>query len=368
MFLIKSEAYAANDAELARVEGMSVPPNTEVVLASTPGVRRLLNSPEVCGNEFQSKLSESLQSTLRQLVAASDLSRLSHEMDSAPIDVIYILRGGLNFDLHYCLSMLTARDCEVSFVSSQRTTDDYGTGFKITEDGYRKWNLHDNGIIFIGDIVATGTTVARVLNEIGNIYEGQGKGPNWLVIVTIGTMQCLEVLSDALNRLSRRLKFKGATIIFLEQMFNLYDGKMPLLSNTHLPMTDFFRNFFPRAVAFERESLKNPICLVERCAIYDGGSRSFEPRTYLNNLELYWTRLREFSHESLMELLALKSDLFDCRLSFEAWMTKRQWWSKEDDLARLRELYDLGAAALSFFENASVSEICERRLEEIRGH
>ncbi len=71
--------------------------------------------------------------------------RLAAAADEAPIDVLYILRGGLNYNLHQILTKVTRRHPEVSFLSSQRTSTE--ENFVVTESDYEKWSIQNDAVL-----------------------------------------------------------------------------------------------------------------------------------------------------------------------------------------------------------------------------
>jgi|GEM_PF-3940772 len=335
----------------------------KTLIASTPQVSQLLNSPEVCGINFQKLLSAALYNILNHLYKM-DHSQLAKIMKSSPIDVLYILRGGLNFDLHRNVAEVTLTLPEVTFLSSQRVAS--GNGFEIGESTYRKWSIQDEALLCIGDICATATTLKNVIEEAIIRYGNERKKPSGLLIFTIGTPYVREMLIAYRQRLKDAWSpnFQGITVIYLEEIFSLYKGE-PLLYNTHLPFTDFFRKDFPSSIEFEDVSLSKPVCFLERCAIYDGGSRSFEPSVYLSHLYNYWASLKQNATFQVIQLLELKSNLVDYQLGFEDWLRKRPWWNRMDK-DKLHALHEKGQAALKALTSQSLSEICEGRLQMIK--
>jgi hypothetical protein len=243
--------------------------------------------------------------------------------------------------------------------------------FTVIEDEYRKWNLHDKSMICLGDIIATGTTMIRVLNDIGAAMKAEGKRARWLLLVVIGTFQSLQPVCRAINQLAAAVDLEGATLIFLEQIFNLFDGSDPFLAETHMAQTDFLRNSFPRALAFEEESLRRPLCYLERCAIYDGGSRAFEPQIYIDQLKLYWRRMAGIDHQALFRLLARKTDLLSLRSPGE-WSDRvagRSITPGSDILVSpvlsLTEFYEQAQEAVAYLKRSRISDLCVQRSQEI---
>ena len=339
--------------------------NIETVIASTPQVAELLNTPEICGIEFQTAFSKALLNIIEGLYINENF-RIARLLKQYPLDVLYILRGGLNFDIHKSLSEITDTPTEVSFISSQRV-ETGSKDFSIGESNYRKWSIQNDAIVCIGDISATATTLRHTIDLAISQYAKEEKKPKGLLIFTIGTSTIKEVLDEYDKKLRRvwGSTFQGITLVFLEGIFYLYRGDVALLSSTHLPFTDFFRKDFPVAIEFERKCLMTPSCFMERCAIYDGGSRAFEPKLYLNNLQKYWKSIGELSyHLDLIDLVSLKSNLTDYQHNFTGWIERRPWWNNIEEY-ELRTLHQQGQEALATLKTRSIAEVAHKRLTEI---
>jgi hypothetical protein len=334
----------------------------DVTLVSTISTTNIINSPECAGVLFQDHLSQALWEIASALCVLDDHPLARIKVD--PVDVLYLLRGGLNFNLHQVLPKVARRSAEVSFLSSQRVPA--VEGFTIGENAYRKWSIQDDSILCVGDISATGTTIAHALDVAINEYGAQGKTPKRLAIFTIGTPHLIDTLNNSLERLVNAWgpQFQGISVIYIEGLFALYKGH-PSLEATHLPWTDFFRKGAPRTSRFEEYSFRQPLCLIERCAIYDGGSRSFEPQTYLGNVRRYWERLLESgSRLNIFELLEAKTDLHDYALSFEQWNARMPWWASVDR-GSLRLLHERGQQVLRGFEKSSLETLCKARIQAL---
>lgn len=333
----------------------------EVFLASTKETTDLLIYPEICGISFHDKLVMGLHRILKAL-NSSHASLIRKPLSSFPIDVLYILRGGLNFNLHRIIEQITNSLVEVSFVSSQRIgTQD---AFEIGEDSYSKWSIQDQSILCIGDICATGTTLQHALHKALLQYKRQNKKPYWLLIVTIGTNCLTEMLLNYVNTLSAslNLELKGVTVIYLENVFHLFSGEQRLAA--HLPLTDFFRKEYPRTLEVEQKSLINYHCFLERCAIYDGGSRTFEPHTYLENLLKYWNTLGN-TRQNISELLSIKTDIGDYELNFDEWLKRRPWWINLETPKKLTMLHQMGRKSLESLKKQSLFDLAQSRIKKI---
>ena len=82
--------------------------------------------------------------------------------------VVNILRGGLNYGLRHALHDAFGWNRHTTcFISAQRARDNADPEeWHITENAYRKVYLPRPASLFIGDVVATGTSLRYGLNEL----------------------------------------------------------------------------------------------------------------------------------------------------------------------------------------------------------
>ncbi|HFG0578576.1 hypothetical protein LIS90_12230 [Flavobacterium psychrophilum] len=283
---------------------------TEILIGATSSFRELILNPEIRGNSFQEKFTNGLNNVFEELKDKSDTLATMLINNANSLDIIYILRGGLNFNIHN-LSSLNKTHCEVSFCSSQRVIED--DKIYNSETSYNKWNLHDKSLLVIGDISATGTTFSFIINQAIQQYKKERKKPIGILLITVGTNFSIE----AINNLSKKLEkefgsdFKGISVLFLEGIFSLNKGNISY-KELNLIDTDFFIKNHPRTIELELERMNHPSSFFERCVIYDGGSRSFEPNLYLNNLTNYWMKIYELSNSiNIDNFLEHRTDIFN---------------------------------------------------------
>ncbi len=331
-----------------------------VFLASTPESRRLLCQPEIRSVAFQDSLYAAIERTLSSLLTSD--TAIGECLRSSAFDVCYILRGGLNFNLHSILARLTGKTPSVSFLSSQRLLGEDGPS--ITELAYQKWSLRDNALLCIGDISATGTTIDYALEELLTKYLSEGKLPSGVLFITIGTRRAMEAIERVAGRKSRT-RLAGVTFVFLEAAFELFDDAE--VTHLHrLRLTDFVRREALCCPEYVLESLNDPANLLERCTIYDGGSRAFEPSEYIQSLISYWSSLAVSDEGALRDLCYANTDLRDFVLEFDEWRkTKPEW--KGLPFEKLFMVYGKGNALLSQVEQpGTLLEICKRRLAQLQ--
>ncbi|MEV4755790.1 hypothetical protein AB0J86_11855 [Micromonospora sp. NPDC049559] len=290
----------AGVAGLHRLDGVG---RLEAYVFSCPSGRRLLRDPTLVGAAFQDLLRRCCAEALGALLRHdADLARA---LATRPADVLYILRGGLNFGLHGVLEELSGRPCRVSFLSSQRRVE-RGRPV-VTGDDYRRFDLAGSAVLGIGDIAATGRTLGNALSLLAAAEPGLL--PPRVVVVTIGTVDAVRRLDELAGRLTGTNPATRLTVVALEGLFGVYRSAYGL--PFHLDQTDFVRRGGVLAPEFRAESARDPIALLERCVVYDGGLRGFSPGEHLRGLLDYWAALcGEFAAEPelIRHHLGVKND------------------------------------------------------------
>lgn len=334
-------------------------PEIKVYVASTPWTRRLFLNPYISGSEFQINLQNALREILLYWEHWSH-NKLKKCIENNTFDVMYILRGGLNFSLHNIITDIFGYHPEVSFLSSQRIIDD--KKIFLGEDYYRKWSVQDNSLLCLGDICATGTTIINTMIEAIEAYSERGMRIGHVLLFSIGTMESLAALQSwyKTKRIAHSIQ-SGITVVYLEGIFSLYRD-MEEIFKIHLPHTDFLRRNAIASREFEIESLDDPACYLERCIIYDGGSRSFEPNLYLSQLYKYWETLKSLSgHITATKISEIYSNLarYKTMESFQT-MASEYWGAIDEN--EIERMYLKGNRAYNYIRGKSLREICKLRL------
>ena len=270
------------EAEVSRVEGLVV---------STEPSREICNRPEVLGTAFTRRLR-------RAVALALDAPPLRAHLSSLPEErfcVLHLLRGGLNFGLREALGEAYGFERHASsFLSSQRYHAD--GAWHVREDAYRKLAIPEDAILVLGDVVATGATLRHAMQTVLRHLEHTGARLSRVVCFTIGCEVLEEILRDldaALRRSSPQ--FRGSTAVYLEGRFVLADERSDL--RIVRPGTDLLRRdalLAPEFAWSQRESASYPL---ERCSIYDAGSRAFDVGTYLQDVRAYWQEVARLAHD-----------------------------------------------------------------------
>ena len=276
-------------------------------LVSTPETREVCNRSELVGIDYTQRM----RAGLGRVVACLASQGVLPAEPEAQLCVLHFLRGGLNFGLREALHTgLGARRHGSAFLSSQRVEQD--GRWTIREDSYRKLTIPDGAVLVCGDVVATGATLQHGLQIVLEHLRATGTKLRKLVLFTIGCERAEQIVAD-LEAPLRELSpaYEGSAVVYLEGRFRLADADTGL--RIVEPGTDLLRKgalLAPAFAASQRESIAYPL---ERCAIYDAGSRAFDIPAYLADVRRYWTQVARFAEEgwTLTEALAERWDVVD---------------------------------------------------------
>ena len=292
------------DCSLYRLDGPYAPKVTRYI-ASTPYTRRICNDPSCLGSEFRVAMARAATAILASLPEAEAIRTVPQHR----LNVLHFLRGGLSFGVMKGLEgAYDSNEHRASFMTSERARDEKGRWY-IREDQYVKLTLADESVVFVGDIVATGVTVAAAFAKLFEQTSGLPRhelpcavadqlfyGISWeqrqellnrtpaeakripikrILFFTIGCHKAEKVMAQY-DELFRSVfpEYEGSTVIYLEGKFHLADSKTKLRIVEQ--GTDLLRHPALLAPEFERSQFDHPRHLIEPCTIYDGGSRSFD--------------------------------------------------------------------------------------------
>jgi len=272
-----------------------LPADTAVTsyVASTKESRAICNDPRVVGVQYTNYLKKACVEILRLL----EHERGVLEEDSSC--VLHILRGGLNFGLREALFEAYGWNRHSSaFVTAQRMRRaDNPEDWFITEHSYRKVELPERATIFLGDVAATGTSLRYGLSELLLAAKQQNRSLERLCFFTVGSPHVVRVLSE-FDKECRSLfpNYAETIAVFLEGVFDVPTPESPL--SIKLTGTDLLRTglLAPEFVASQYE---NPAFPLERCTIYDAGSRAFSLQEYRQDVAEYWQEVRELAHQGM---------------------------------------------------------------------
>jgi len=277
--------------EAVRLYDWDAEPQIETLIASTPETRAICNDPTVVGIDYTDRL--------RRACANIFVARNFGLKESGTV-VVNILRGGLNFGLRNALSdaygWKTHTTC---FISAQRARNAADPEeWHITENAYRKLYFPQETSLVIGDVVATGTSLQYALGELLNTAENQRTALRNIIFFTFGSPAAVEILRKVDQECRQRFAgYRKTTLIFLEGCFQVPDLTSTLA--IRLTGTDLLRLGAVMAPEFIESQYEDPAYPLERCAIYDAGSRAFWVREYADDVRNYWRQVLDLAEQGM---------------------------------------------------------------------
>ena len=300
-------------------------------VATTPESRRIVNEPEILGVELSTGLATAVTRVLPLLPEKELLLSVAQER----ICVGHFLRGGLNFGIreaiYHAFGLVRHSSC---FMSSQRRR--VGGRWVVREDMYRKLRIPKGAILLFGDVVATGITVENGLEVIRQHLATIGSSVRRIIFFTLGCHK-LETVLEAFDEVLRESfpVFEGSTAVYLEGKFRLVDSQTPV--RIGIPGTDLLKRNALVAPELARSQYDNLAYPLERCVIYDAGSRAFDVPTYVEDVRSFWEQVLELALDGLTLKEALRERWP------EPWLDDRQAFLRYAE-ARWRGVEDAAVA------------------------
>ena len=333
---------------------------------STPETRKICNVPELVGVEYTDHMLKAMISAFKSLPDNAFILNIPQEQFS----VFTFLRGGLNFCLREALYHAYGFNRHASaFMTSQRKL--VKGKWHIRENQYRKIEIPDNATLLVGDVVATGTTVDIGFNIFLDHLRVNRKRLNNLIFFTIGCDNAEKILIEVDQKLRRMNPVYGRTIIvYIEGRFGMADDKSNL--KIRIPGTDLIRNNALVAPEFALSQYEDIAYPIERCTIYDAGSRSFDIPEYMHDVSDYWQQTKALAETGFSLYDALKE-----RWPEEGWRdfdtfshkAGRMWVGVDNEtIAAIHAAYE--KRWHTDFENeartkSALLALCDRRLAQL---
>lgn len=269
---------------------------------STPETRQICNDPFLAGTAYTAALRQGCAKAL----SAMHTCRILDWQDFSTV-VLHILRGGLNFGLREALAeALGFRHHGSAFVSAQRARKkDQPQDWIITESQYQKLTLHGVSHIVFGDVVATGTSLEHALQRLLEAARQHDFALADITFFTIGSQRSREIIANVDNQCRQLFKaYRGSRVVYVEGIFETATLNTPM--RIKIDGTDLLRCgslLTPEFIASQYESASYPL---ERCTIYDAGSRAFDLQEYFHDIYDYWLQTLKLAESGVTfgELLA----------------------------------------------------------------
>ena len=293
-------------------------------ILSNAGTRHLMAFPEVVGYD-------SYLSMLPPTVAA--LRHLFPQGQGGDVDILTILRGGLNYPREEACFRNGIRVGNIHFVSCERIIEDHViTGLEIK---YEKLRITKDRTLVIGDIIATGDTLRLCLDQVVDRFRRRGGSIRRIIFFTIGGTRAIELMEKKTEEIRRVFPgFEGFECFFYEGIFTVYENQGA--TGINVPDIDFGWKGGVVSPEFQRYILDHPYSLLEKCIIYDGGARRYEISLPFPEALEYWEGV--WSRADRIDPAKLVGEKlgFDEPLSFQDWLTLNRFQDlKDEKLAQL---------------------------------
>ncbi len=263
----------------------------DAYVASTPESRAICNDPGVAGCNY---------TRLLRCACAKVLGVRPLELQEKETVVVNILRGGLNYGLRDALAEAYGWNGHTTcFISAQRARNSADSeDWHITENDYAKVYFPEQATLVIGDVVATGTSLRYALQELLRSALEQRVRLRSILFFTFGGEKALEILEE-IDRQCRELflGYERTVLVYFEGCFTCAQADTPL--SVRLTGTDLLRWHSLMAPEFVESQYEDPAYPLERCTIYDAGSRAFWLRDYVEDVIGYWRQNLQFAEQGM---------------------------------------------------------------------
>ncbi len=320
-------------------------------ILSNEGTRRLMAFPEVVGFD-------TYQCMLPATVAA-----MKHLFPSGgkEVDILTILRGGLNYPVEEACFRSGIRVSDIHFVSCERIIEDHIiTGLEIK---YEKLRITRDRTLVIGDIIATGDTLRLCLDQVVDRFRRRGGSIRKIIFFTIGGTRAIELMEKKTEEIRRVFpEFEGFECFFYEGIFTVYENKG--VTGINVPDIDFGWKGGVVAPEFRRFVLSHPYSILEKCIIYDGGARRYEIPVHFREALEYWEGLWSRADGIDPRKLVGEKLGFEEPLSFPQWLAVNRFEDLKDDT--LSALWADETALLNNASALSLESIAMQRIQAIK--
>ncbi len=322
----------------------------DYLVVSGEGTRRLMASPEVVGfGSYQSMV----PATMRGMQYLVDRG-----LDD-DINILTILRGGLNYPIEECAFRAGLRVTNMDFLSCERIIED--NVIRGLDVRYQKVRTCRDCTMMIGDIIASGATLRMCMEHVINWFHEHGGSFKRIVFFTVGGSNAISLMEDLYDKVKLFSPyFEGFTCFFYEGIFNVYQDSGIL--GFQVADIDFYWGDGIVSPEFREYVVAHSYSLFEKCIIYDGGARRYEIPDHYNEVTEYWERVLEASDRVDLMELAYERLGYRAPISYEDW----QKVTRFPVLGDLRVLYEDEQTFLEKIRSLTLAQIARTRLEQIK--
>ena len=275
------------------------------------------------------------------------------------VDILTILRGGLNYPLEECCYKAGIKVPNMNFISCERKIENgVITGLDIK---YEKLHVARDITLMIGDIIASGDTLRLCLSQVIDRFRRRGGSLRRIIFFTVGGTKAIPLM----ERFTAEIRllfpgFEGFSCVFYEGIFTVYEDKG--VTGINIPDIDFgwrggivapeFRHY---VLSFLEDAL------FEKCIIYDGGARRYEIPVHYKEVMDYWEALLAAAPDVDFPAFIAEKIGYSRPIDYEQWRRLCGY-----QLLDVRKLYDLEQHYLDLLSDRTLEEICRRRIREVK--
>ncbi|MBR5702999.1 MAG: phosphoribosyltransferase [Bacteroidales bacterium] len=307
--------------------------------------------PEVVGFDSYSAMLPETVAALRYLFPSGS---------EGDVDILTILRGGLNYPVEEACHKVGIRVRDIHFLSCERIIEEHViTGLDIK---YEKLRVTKDRTLVIGDIIATGDTLRMCLDQVVDRFRRKGGSIRKIIFFTIGGTRAISLMERMAERISAYFpEFEGFECFFYEGIFTVYTDKG--VSGINVPNIDFGWNDGVVSPEFRSFIMDNQDALFEKCIIYDGGARRYEIPVHFEEVFEYWEGILERADQ--IDPVALTNEKlgYEGPLDFAIWLLVTHLGTLPQE--GLRELWEKEQALCRRAASISIKELAERRIQQI---
>ena len=320
------------------------------LIVSAGGTRMLMGSPE--GGGFGSY----------QSMVPATMKGMQYLVDNGigeEVNILTILRGGLNYPIEECAFRAGLRVTNMDFLSCERIIED--DVIKGLDVRYQKVRTCKDCILMVGDIIASGATLKMCMDHVISWFHSHGGTFRRIVFFTIGGSNAIDLMEELTAKIRREGSpgFEGFTCFFYEGIFNVYQDKGIL--GFQVPDIDFYWGGGIISPEFREYVVSHSYSLFEKCIIYDGGARRYEIPDHYKEVTAYWNEFLEASSRGGVLDLAFERLGYRAPIRYEDWLEVTRFTRLGD----LSVLYRDEMTFIGKLGGLTLEDIARTRLQEI---
>lgn len=310
---------------------------------SSPGTRRLMAFPEVVG----------LDSYLASLPATEAAVKYLFPRGGVNIDILTILRGGLNYPVEEACHNCGIPVRDIHFLSCERIIKNKViTGLEIK---YEKVRPSRDRILMMGDIIATGDTLRKCMEDFAEYFSRNDGSLRRIIFFTVGGTRAIGLMEGMAEKFRSLFPgFEGFDCLFYEGIFTVYEGKG--VSGINVRDIDFGWNGGAVAPEFRDFIMDHPDALYERCIIYDGGARRYELPVHFREVLEYWDGILE--RAGSIDPVALTEE----KLGYASGVSYEDWLAVTHLEGDLQDLYAKEMKLLGKASSLNLEKLARRQI------